>query len=82
VRAVVLYEKKIDYVPKNKAVENDLEGEIDFAPMFRALYPPQNVSSTHGLTVRWEVQLIHKELVDQEIVCPSEVFRWEDFRKS
>ncbi len=82
VRAVLLYEKKIEFVPPKKAVEDYLDGEIDFSSMFRALYPPQNVSSTHGLTVHWEVQLIHHELVDQEIVCPSEIFRWEDFRKS
>lgn len=82
VRAVVLYEKKIASVPPKKAIENELDGEIDFSPMFQALYPPQNVSSTHGLTVHWEMQLIHDELVDQEVVCPSEVFEWEDFRKS
>lgn len=82
VRAIALYEKKIEFVPPKKPIEEYLDGEIEFAPMFRALYPPQNVSSTHGLTVHWEVQLIHNELVDQEIVCPSEIFRWEDFRKS
>ncbi len=82
VRAVVLYEKKVKYVAPKMQISKELDGEIDFSPMFRALYPPQNVSSTHGLTVHWEVQLIHNQLMDQEIVCPSEVFRWEDFRNS
>jgi hypothetical protein len=49
--------------------------------MFRALYPPQRIGSSHGLAVHWEIQLIHDELLDQEIVCEAECFEWADFLK-
>jgi hypothetical protein len=47
--------------------------------MFRALYPPQSTSRTHGLDVYWEAQLIHDELVDQELVGPVDCFAFKDF---
>ena len=47
--------------------------------MFRALYPPQMVSDSHGLAVHWEIQLIHDDFVDQELVGSSDPFHFEDF---
>ena len=79
VRAVVLYDRRIDLIPAGAPVEQHLEGEIEFGPMFRALYPPQTVGTSHGLAVHWEVQLIHDQLVDQEIVCSTDCLVWADF---
>ncbi len=79
VRAVVLYDRLISRIPAGAPVESYFDGEIQFEPMFQALYPPQLVSTTHGLAVYWEVQLIHDELVDQELVGPVECFAWKDF---
>ena len=81
VRAVVLYEKRLELIPARAPVENHLDGVIRFDPMFRALYPPQVVGSSHGLSVHWEVQLIHDDLVDQEVICRDDCFVWEDFRQ-
>jgi hypothetical protein len=36
--------------------------------MYKVLYPMQMISSTHGLDIHWEVQLIHKEFIDQELI--------------
>jgi hypothetical protein len=78
-RAVVLYETRVDLIPANRPVEQFLQGDVRFEPMFRALYPRQMTSSTHGVDLHWEIQLIHDELVDQEIICPCESFIWEEF---
>lgn len=79
VRAVVLYDQHISAIPGGVPVERYFDGEIDFEPMFSALYPPQRVGSSHGLDIYWEVQLIHDELVDQELVGPVDCFAWNDF---
>jgi hypothetical protein len=79
VRAVVLYDQFIPAIPAGVPVETYFDGEIDFEPMFRSLYPPQLVGKKHGLALYWEVQLIHDEFVDQEIVGPIECFPWKDF---
>lgn len=79
VRAVILYDSSVPLIPKGSPVERAFSGEIPFEPMFRALYPPQMTSSSHGITLHWEVQLIHDELVDQELVGPVECFAWRDF---
>jgi hypothetical protein len=79
VRALVLYEKKFARIPADTPIESLLDGEIDFAPMFRSLYPPQRVTRTHGLEVYWEVQLLHGKYMDQEVVGPVECFPWNDF---
>lgn len=82
VRAVILYEKRLERVPAHLPLERYLDGDVAFDAMFRALYPPQPVGREHGLSVHWEVQLIHDELVDQEIVCRNDCFVWSDFLKS
>ncbi len=79
VRAVVLYDQLIPLIPAGAPVESYFSGEIAFEPMYQALYPPQAVSSSHGIAVYWEVQLIHDALVDQELVGPVECFAWKDF---
>lgn len=79
VRAVILYEQRVEHIPAGAPVEQFFDGTIVFEPMFRALYPPQMVSSNHGLSIHWEVQLIHGELIDQELIGPIECFPWEEF---
>jgi hypothetical protein len=79
VRAVVLYERAIRLIPAGLPVERFLDGEVAFEPMFKALYPPQMVGSKHGLALYWEVQLIHDDFIDQEVVGPIDCFPWKDF---
>ncbi|HEX6179506.1 MAG TPA: hypothetical protein VF057_14175 [Thermoanaerobaculia bacterium] len=79
VRAVILYEQHVARVPAGHPVERYLAGEVAFEPMFRALYPPQMVGAKHGLALYWEVQLIHDDFIDQEVVGPVECFPWKDF---
>ena len=47
--------------------------------MFEILYPPCTTSSTHGIKVYWEVQLIHPDFVDQELVGDVEILDREGF---
>lgn len=78
-RGVLLYEKRIPSIPANAPLESYLDGDVKFAPMFRALYPPQSIGSSHGVAVHWEVQLLHPQLVDQELVGKTECFACSDF---
>lgn len=71
-RGVVLYEQALAYVPANAALRDYLQGEVHFAPLFDALYPPCRISSTHGLSLQFEAQLIHPEFVDHDIELPCE----------
>jgi hypothetical protein len=66
-RGVVLFEQLLAYVPANAPLAQHVVGEVDFAPLFDALYPPFMIGSTHGLSLRLEVQLLHPEYVDQEV---------------
>jgi hypothetical protein len=78
-RAIVLYEKRVERIPKGEPVEAHFDGDVVFEPMFRALYPPYEVSRTHGIDVYWEIQLLHPKLVDQELVPAARILATEDF---
>jgi len=78
-RAVRLYERHIALVPANTPLAMYLDGDIDFEPMFKALYPPLEVGSSHGLTVAWEVQLLHPKFVDHELEGQVAGLRYDDF---
>ena len=75
----MLYSKKVKRIPRNEPVENHFKGSISFEPMFKALYPPNSVSSSHGLFVYWEFQLIHNEFVDQELIGDTSILCNDDF---
>ena len=81
-RAVILYERNVSQIPPNTAVESYFKQHFSFELMYEMLYPPLKVSSSHGLDVHWEIQLIHPEFVDQELVGDSSVFRYTDFLRS
>jgi hypothetical protein len=78
-RGVLIYEQYLPYIPAHTPVENYLEGDLDFDEMFEVLYPPLLTSSTHGIGLRWEIQLIHPLFVDQELACPCEGLVFADF---
>ena len=82
VRAVKLYECELPYVPAGASLGELLSGEVDFGPMFRALYPPLMVTTTHGLDLAWQVQLLHPEFVDQSLPGPTSGLRFADFLES
>ena len=65
----VLYERKISRVPANSWLSDHLPKRdiVHFDAMFRNLYPQALVSKHYGISVYWEVQIIHDELVDLEI---------------
>jgi hypothetical protein len=79
VRGVLLYSKKVTLIPKNHSVENHFRDSMSFEPMFKVLYPPSEVSKSHGLFIYWEIQLIHNDFVDQEVAGKTANFRREDF---
>ena len=79
VQGVLLYEHKARTIPRKQPVENYFPGNVEFAAMFDALYPPAVVSESHGLFVYWEVQLVLDKFVDQELVGSVTGLWEEDF---
>ena len=79
VRGVLLYEKHVDHIPARIQIRDYFNDVFSFAPMFASLYPPFTVSSTHGIDVYWEIQLLHPQFVDQELVGLTRFFHYEDF---
>ena len=79
VRGVVLFEKQVSRIPAKMPIEQYFNDRMSFDPMFSALYPPAMVSVSHGLDLRWEIQLLHPDFVDQELVGPTDVMAYKDF---
>ena len=40
---------------------------MSFERMFKTLYPPSEVSESHGLFIYLELHLIHNDFLDQEV---------------
>ena len=79
IRAVSLYSEKIEFIPKNVEVWEYLHWEVSFENMYDALYPEQKISQTHWLMVHWEIQLLHKKFIDQELIWDSSYFTYKHF---
>ncbi|MCK7592255.1 hypothetical protein [Pseudomarimonas salicorniae] len=79
VSAVVVYERTFNLLPANVPLGGYFSDEIDFDRLFDALLPPLEIGSRHGIDVVWEVQLLHPQLVDQELAGGTEGLRYEDF---
>jgi len=81
VRAISLFKEKIDFIPKNTDISDYLRWEVSFEKMYKVLYPEQMISSTHGLSVHFEVQLIHNKFIDQELIWDWKFFKYDHFLK-
>ena len=79
VRPIILYSERVGHIPARQEIGNHFPGEVDFGPMFKALYPPLEISKTHGLAVYWEVQLLHDEFIDHELKGPADSIKVTDF---
>lgn len=78
-RGVVLYERTLGFLRGGRDLTLELHEPLDLTPMFDALYPPQMAGPNHGMDVHFEVQLLHDDLVDRELVLPRETFDWHAF---
>jgi len=79
VNAVLLCERRVNLIPAGVPIAGYLDDEVDFERMFADLYPPLRVGANHGLDVMWEVQLLHPQFVDHELVADCSTLRYEDF---
>jgi hypothetical protein len=70
-RAVVLHEQRLPHVPAESPLAQWLDGEVDFTRLFTRLHPPTSMGAHHGIDIRWEVQLVHAQFVDQEVALPE-----------
>jgi len=81
-KAIVLYEKRIPKVNKgdNLSIYFDNE-EFQLSKIFDTLFPTVKHDSDNGLFLHWEVQILHKDLIDHEIVGCTSSFSFSDFLK-
>ncbi len=79
VRSLVLYEAEIHHAPPRRPIEEQLFDDIDFAGVFEHLLPPLELDTSTGIDLHWELQFLHADFVDQEIVGPSAVFDIDAF---
>jgi hypothetical protein len=79
VRPIILYSEKVSLIPSGQELGGHFPGEVDFGPIFKTLYPPLEISETHGLAVYWEVQLLHDEFIDHELKGPTDRVEVTDF---
>jgi hypothetical protein len=79
VPAVLLYERELRHLPAGTRIDDLLDGEIDFSPIFDALYPAHMLDARHGLDIAWQVQLIHPDLIDLAVEGPTHSLRFVDF---
>jgi hypothetical protein len=80
--AVILYERNLPSVPAQVAIDLYLDGEVDFDLAYAQLHPPILFGAHHGVGLVWEIQLIHPELVDQEVQGSTAEVQAEDFLRS
>jgi len=79
-RAIMLYEVPIGILHRNQNLVDILPDEtFDFDKMYKNLFPPEEISKNHGLELRWEIQLLHKDLIDQELIGKNQYFNENDF---
>lgn len=79
IKCVEIYQKKLDHIPKQREIASYLKDAICFDDIYTHLAPDCMVSSTHGVKLHWEVQFIHPELVDQEVVGSADGFHFGHF---
>lgn len=79
VYGVLLYEKSIARLPARMPIERFLEDDVSFDPIFESLLPACMASSTHGLDLEWEIQLIHPNFIDHKVKGGANLFEYKDF---
>jgi hypothetical protein len=81
IRGVILFEKTVNQIPANVKIRHFFSEKFSFKSMFECLYPPFMATDTHGIDVHWEIQLIHPEFIDQELIGMTNIFHYDDFLK-
>ena len=81
IRAISLYDEEIDFIPRWTDISDYFKWEVSFEKMYKTLYPEQMISSSHWLSVHWEIQLILDKFIDQELIWNWKSFKYEHFLK-
>lgn len=80
VNGITLYQEFISHIPAKMPIDDYISSKtFTFDALFEKLYPPQMLGKDHGLDLSWEVQLIHQDFIDQELIGAKHIFKTEDF---
>ena len=79
---VVLYQRLLPHVPANVDLKGYLDGDAELRGVFESLYPPTMLGDKHGLSIQFEVQLLHPEFVDQEVILGNVTLEADDFYRN
>ena len=84
ITGVILFSKKLDYIKKGSQLIDYLKGEkLNLQGVFDQLLPPLVFDNNNGVFFHWELQVIHEDLMDHEIVDANKPICFERFlRKS
>lgn len=74
VKATCLYELPLPSIPAQTEIASYLQGEVDFGKAYLELLPPLVLDSKTGIDVKWEVQLLHEDLIDHELEGDPKIF--------
>ena len=80
-RGVVLFDQLVPHVGPGQSLASALGAEVEFEPLFDALYPTCWIDSTHGLSVAIEAQLLHPDYVDHDVVLDPGNLDARQFRR-
>lgn len=71
---IIIYEKKISFLPKNTNILNYLDWNITLDEIYKQLIPRNMITDTHWIDVEWKVQIITKDYINHELILPSNFF--------
>lgn len=76
----ILFEEQVPIIPANTPIEDQLSNKtFTFNRVFEQLYPALMIYDYAGIDLRWEVQMLHNDLVDIELVGDRNIFKQDDF---
>ena len=80
IAAEVLFSKKLDYIKKGSRLIDYLKDEkLYLQGVFDQLLPPLVFDNDNGVFFHWELQVIHDELMDHEVVDANKPICFERF---
>jgi len=80
IKCILLHKEILPDIPSGRKLENIIKSKISFDQVYEHLAPTCMTSNSHGLKLHWEIQILHPEFKDQELVGSNDGFYFSHFR--